>query len=258
MKLFKADSFKDVLIHLAIIVSIFVALILLFFYAYLPSVTKHGEYITVPKLEGLTIEQSKKLLEDKGLRYEISDSTFKAEIKPFTVLTQHPVAGSEVKENRRIYLSISALNPPSIKMPNLLDNSQRGAEMQLKSLGLVVGNISVTPNPENFVLGQSYKGAPIKAGASVPKGARIDLLVGSGRGDVEVEVPNLVGKSMDEAIEILNSMGLVKGLTIADPTSSEAENTITKQKPAYETGLKLRSGDMVDLWYAGSESTPTP
>ena len=258
MKLFKADSFKDVLIHVGIIVSIFITLILIFFYAYLPSVTKHGEYITVPKLEGLTIEQTKKILDDKGLRYEISDSTFKPGIKAFTVLTQHPLAGSEVKENRRIYLSISALNPPSIKMPDLLDNSQRGAEMQLKSLGLVVGTISTTPNPNNFVLGQSYNGSPIKAGESIPKGSKIDLLVGSGRGDTEVDVPNLVGMSLDEAKETIKNMGLVVGLIIADPSSKEAENTVTKQKPTYETGQKLRSGDMIDLWHSGTGDTATP
>lgn len=258
MKLFKADSFKDVLIHLGIIISIFIALILIFFYAYLPSVTKHGEYITVPKLEGLTIEQTKKILDDKGLRYEISDSTFKAEIKPFTVLTQHPLAGSEVKENRRIYLSISALNPPSIKMPDLLDNSQRGAEMQLKSLGLLVGKVSTTPNPNNVVLGQSYMGASIKAGEPIPKGAKIDLLVGSGRGQTEVDVPNLVGMSLSEAKEAIHSMGLVVGLLISDPSVNSEGSTITKQKPAYQTGQKLRSGDMVDLWYSGNEDTTTP
>lgn len=258
MKLFKADSLKDVLIHLGIIISIFIALILIFFYAYLPSVTKHGEYITVPKLEGLTIEQTKKILDDKGLRYEISDSTFKTDIKPFTILTQHPLAGSEVKENRRIYLSISALNPPSIKMPDLLDNSQRGAEMQLKSLGLIVGTISTTPNPNNFVLGQFFNGSPIKTGESIPKGSKIDLLVGSGRGDTEVDVPNLIGMSLDEAKATIRDMGLVSGLTIIDPSSSEAENTITKQKPTYQTGQKLRSGDVIDLWYAGNENTTTP
>jgi beta-lactam-binding protein with PASTA domain len=258
MKLFKADSFKDVLIHLGIIVSIFVTLILIFFYVYLPSVTKHGEYITVPKLEGLTIEQTKKILDDKGLRYEISDSTFKPGMAPFTVLTQHPLSGSEVKENRRIYLSISAVNPPSIKMPDLIDKSQREAEMQLKSLGLVLGTVSTSPNPNNFVLGQSHKGSQIKSGESIPKGSKIDLLVGSGRGDTEVDVPNLVGMSLEEAKSTIKSMGLVVGLILPDPSSRESENTVTKQKPTYETGQKLRSGDMIDLWYSGSGDTATP
>lgn len=252
MKLFKADSLKDVLIHLAIIVGIFIGLILIFFNWYLPTVTKHGEYITVPKLEGLSIEETKKVLDEKGLRFEISDSTFKVDVKPFTVLTQHPLPGSEVKENRRIYLSVSALNPPSIKMPDLLDNSQRGAEMQLKSLGLALGAIKTTPNPSNIVLGQSVNGSPIKPGDAVAKGTKIDLTVGSGRGETEVDVPNLVGMSLDEAKSTLESMGLVVGLTISDPSSSKMDNSVTKQKPAYQTNQKLRSGDMIDIWYAGS------
>ncbi len=258
MKLFKADSFKDVLIHVSIIAVIFITLILLFFYAYLPSVTKHGEYITVPKLEGLSIEATKKVLDEKGLRYEISDSTYKVGVKPFTVLTQHPLPGNEVKENRRIYLSIAALYPPSIKMPELLDQSLRGAEMQLKSLGLVLGDIRTTPNPSNTVLSQTFKGAPIKAGTAIPKGSKIDLEVGSGKGDTEVEIPNLVGMPLLEAQETIRSMGLVVGLVTPDPSSEEEVNTVTKQKPTYQTGLKLRSGEMIDLFVSGSADQVTP
>ncbi len=253
MKFFKAESLKDVLIHLGIIVSIFVTLILLFFYMYLPSVTKHGEYITVPKLEGLTIAQIEKILDEKGLRYEISDSTFKPNVKPFTVLTQHPQAGNEVKENRRIYLSIAAQNPPNLKMPELIDQSLRGAEMQLKSMGLQVGTVSTTPNPNNVVLRQSLNGSTIKAGTSIPKGSKIDLLVGSGRGDTEVDIPNLTGMSLDEAQAAIQSLGLIVGSKIYDSSSDLSEGTIIKQKPGYETGRKLRSGDMIDIWVAGSD-----
>jgi eukaryotic-like serine/threonine-protein kinase len=258
MKLFEADSLKDVFIHVAIIVGIFITLILLFFYAYLPSVTKHGEYITVPKLEGLSIDETKKILDEKGLRYEISDSTYKVNVKPFTVLTQHPLPGNEVKENRRIYLSIAALYPPNVKMPELLDQSLRGAEMQLKSLGLVLGDTRTSPNPNNVVLSQLFKGAPIKAGTSIPKGSKIDLVVGSGKGDTEVEIPNLVGMTLMEAQETIRSMGLVIGLVTPDPSSKEEVNIVTKQKPTYQTGLKLRSGEMIDLFVSGTADQVTP
>jgi beta-lactam-binding protein with PASTA domain len=251
MKFFKAESLKDVLIHLGIIVSIFVTLILLFFYMYLPSVTKHGEYITVPKLEGYTIDQIEQILDAKGLRYEISDSTFKPGVKPFTVLTQHPQAGNEVKQNRRIYLSIAAQNPPNLKMPELTDQSVRGAEMQLKSMGLQVGNITTTPNPNNFVLGQFFKGKAIKAGTSIPKGSKIDLLVGSGRGDTEVEIPNLNGMSIEEATLAIEELDLLVGSKIYDPNSTQPAGTIIKQKPGYESGQKLRSGDVIDVWISG-------
>jgi eukaryotic-like serine/threonine-protein kinase len=253
MKFFKAESLKDVLIHVAIIFGIFVSLILIFFYYYLPSATKHGEYITVPKLEGMTVDQIKEVLEEKNLRYEISDSTYKVNVKPFTVLSQHPEAGNEVKENRRIYVSIAAKNPPNIKMPDLIDQSVRGAEMQLKSLGLQVGTITTTPNPANVVLKQSYQGGTIKQGTSIPKGSKIDLLVGSGRGETEMEVPNVTGMTLEEAIHAIEAMGLVVGTQSYDPSSDKPEGTILKQKPTYQIGVKVRSGDVIDLWISGSE-----
>lgn len=252
MKFFKAESLKDVLIHLAIIIGIFVSLILVFFYFYLPSVTKHGEYITVPKLEGMTIDQIETILDSKNLRYEISDSTYKVGVKPFTVLSQHPEAGNEVKENRRIYISIAAKNPPNLKMPDLIDQSVRGAEMQLKSLGLQVGAITTTPNPISVVLRQSFNGSVIKPGTSIPKGSKIDLLVGSGRGDTEVEIPNLTGMELSEAISTIEGMGLVIGTKIYT-VSDKSEGTIIKQKPTYQTGVKVRSGDVIDLWISGTE-----
>lgn len=253
MKFFKAESLKDVLIHLAIIISLVVALILIFFYYYLPATTKHGEYITVPKLEGMTINQIEEVLESKNLRYEISDSTYKVGIKPLTVLSQHPEAGNEVKENRRIYISIAAQNPPNLKMPDLIDQSLRGAEMQLKSLGLQVGNVSTSPNPIAVVLGQSFQGSIIKPGTSIPKGSKIDLLIGSGVGDTEIEIPNLVGMSLSEAASTIESAGLVIGLKSYDPNSEQPEQTVIKQKPTYQTGIKVRSGDVIDLWISGTE-----
>jgi beta-lactam-binding protein with PASTA domain len=253
MKLFKAESVKDVFIHLGIIISIFITLILLFFYVYLPSATRHGEYITVPKLEGMNVEQIEKIIQEKGLRYEINDSTYKVDVKPYTILSQHPLPGSQVKENRRIYITIAAKNPPNLKMPELLDQSIRGAEMTLKSLGLQIGQITTTPNPNNIVLRQYLKGKEIKAGTSIPKGSKIDLLVGSGRGDTEVDIPNLTGQNLGEAVTTLEGMGLILGLTIYDSESNLPEGTIIKQKPTYQTGVKLRSGDMVDVWVAGTD-----
>ncbi|MBC7451315.1 MAG: PASTA domain-containing protein [Cytophagales bacterium] len=241
------------MLQLGIITGIFITLILLFFYWYLPSATHHNEYITVPKIEGLPLAQIENILEDKGLRYEINDSTFKTDVKPFTVLSQHPLAGSQVKENRRIYITIAAQNPPNLKMPELLDQSVRGAEMTLKSLGLLIGEVRTTPNPSNVVLKQYVKGVEIKAGTSIPKGSKIDLLVGSGRGTTEVDVPNLVGQNLDEAHTSLQTMGLILGLTNYDSQSALPEGTVTKQKPAYQTGVKLRSGDMIDVWVSGTD-----
>ncbi len=88
MKL-KANSLKDLLIHLGIIIGIGAVLVLGFFYIYLPVKTNHGESITVPDLYGVQFEELDEYLTDRDLRYEITpDSGYSADFPPFTVLNQ--------------------------------------------------------------------------------------------------------------------------------------------------------------------------
>src|SRR5699024_195337 len=64
------------LINLAIVLAVTVALVLGFFYIYLPATTNHGETITVPDLKGMTYDQLEQFLTSRNLRYEVTDSSF--------------------------------------------------------------------------------------------------------------------------------------------------------------------------------------
>src|SRR6185437_3921015 len=128
----KANSLKHLLIHFLIMAILFVALVLGFFFLYLPVATEHGETITVPKLTGMSAQELEEYLKNKDLRYQINDSSYAAGVKPYTILTQNPLPGSQVKKNRKIYISVASVNPPRVKMPNLVDGSLKSAEMTLK------------------------------------------------------------------------------------------------------------------------------
>src|SRR6478735_428322 len=121
MELFKADSLKKVFVHLGIIFILFIGLLIFFFYIYLPKATHHDETIVVPKLVGMNVAEIENFLDSKNLRYKINDSTFTPGVKPNTVMTQHPLPESTVKENRMIYITVSSKNPPEVEMPNLKD-----------------------------------------------------------------------------------------------------------------------------------------
>jgi beta-lactam-binding protein with PASTA domain len=254
MNLFKSESFKDVIVHIGIILTITTLLILLFFYIYLPNTTNHGEYITVPKLEGLTLEQAQELIDSKNLRLEINDSTFKPGITPNTVLTQHPGVNAQVKENRRIYISIAAFNPPDVKMPNLIDKTQREVEMMLKSLGLQLGTITIKPNPSPVVMQQNVNNKPIESGSLIAKGSKIDLVIGSGKSTEMVSTPNLKGKTIEEAKAELETLGLTLGITIAEPNSSVEAEQIYKQKPSStDNNGTINKGASIDVWVNTTE-----
>jgi beta-lactam-binding protein with PASTA domain len=249
----KANSPKDVFIHIAIIIGIFIAMILCFFFIYLPVTTNHGETITVPKLIGMNSKDLESFLKSKHLRYQINDSSYSAGTKPFTVLTQHPFDGSKVKKNRKIYITIASANPPKVKMPRLIDGSLRSAESTLKSFDLSVGKINYVPSPfPNLVLDQQMNGKTIQPGTYIPKGSKINLTVGNGTDNEEVEVPDVTGLSLEEARTTLAESGLAIGSVRWDSNSSKAPGTVVKQNPAGNSGRVLRAGEEVSIWVAGS------
>ncbi|AKD01830.1 PASTA domain-containing protein [Pontibacter korlensis] len=252
--MFKANSFLDVIKHLLIMGVIVAALVLGFFYFYLPSTTNHGESISVPKITGLQLQDAETLLEEQNLRYFINDSTYKPDQKPFEILTQDPAPGAKVKEDRKIYISVNMKNPPMIKMPKLIDGSVKNAELILKSYDLRKGKITYVPDlQQNAVLKQFVNGKEVKPGDMVPKGALVDLHVGDGLGETEFEMPSVVGMPVDEASVLLVGQGLQIGNIIYVQGSQEPDGTVLKQRPFAEVGAKIRVGELVDLWVAGNE-----
>jgi beta-lactam-binding protein with PASTA domain len=249
----KAKTNKDVLIHLFIILAIFVGIVLCFFYLYLPVTTNHGETITVPKLIGMSSQDLESTLKAKHLRYQINDSSYTPGVKPYTILTQHPSEGSKVKKNRKIYIAIASTVPPKVKMPKLVDASLRSAETTLKSYDLAIGKVSYVPSPfPNLVLKQLIKGQAVQQGTMLPKGTKIDLVVGNGTSSEEFDVPDLVGMDIEEARSLLESQGLSIGLTRSDPSSTKKKGTVTKQKPSSDSGRKIKAGEEIDLWITGA------
>ncbi|WP_276496767.1 PASTA domain-containing protein [Pontibacter litorisediminis] len=252
--MFKANTFLGVIKHLLIMGVIVAALILGFFYYYLPSTTNHGESISVPKITGMQLQDAETLLEEQNLRYFINDSTYKPDLEPFQILTQDPAPGSKVKENRKIYVSVNMKNPPMIKMPKLIDGSVKNAELILKSYDLRKGKITYVPDlQQNAVLKQFVNGKEVKPGEMVAKGALVDLHVGDGLGETEFEMPKVIGMPVDEASVLLVGQGLQIGNIFYVQGSGEPDGTVLKQRPFSEVGAKIRVGEMVDLWVAGQE-----
>jgi eukaryotic-like serine/threonine-protein kinase len=249
--MFKASTKKDVLVHVGIIGAITLVLILVFFYIYLPITTNHGETIKVPDLKGKTLEQAEDILDDHNLRYQVNDSSYVAGAVPFSVLMQHPLPGSEVKANRKIYVTVTAKNPPMVPMPELKDKSLKAAEMELKSRDLVLAATKQVPSPfANLVIKQYVEGKEITAGTHIPKGTQITLDIGNGAMTSEIELPNFVGLNIDDAKAMLTEQGLVVGLEKREQVADKDKGEVIKQKPEYKMGAKIHMGESVDLWYA--------
>lgn len=245
----KPKSFKDVLIHLGLIAGILIILVVAFFYVYLPATTNHGETITMPDVRGKHEDELGPFLSVRNLRYEIrSDSGYSETEPPLSALNQHPLPGSKVKENRKIYITLNARKPPLVPMPNLISRKVANAEKALKDVGLVRGEIIYEPDiAENAVLRQMYKGEEIPAGNPTPRGSKIDLVVGDGLGKQTFTMPDLTGMEYEDAKVYVTGVKMKIGSVINDSGAPEEfTGIVTKQHPV--AGSQTRSGQLVDLW----------
>jgi beta-lactam-binding protein with PASTA domain len=245
------NTLGGILLHFLLAISIIVLLAVLYFYAYLPNITNHGETITVPNIEGKSILEVEEFLAQHDLRYEV-DSAYSAQFPPLTVLKQYPAAGSKVKENRKIYVSVNRVNPPTVLMPNLVDVSVIGANAILKANELKRGRIELVSWPFPTVKEMKLNGRTLKPNEKIAKGSVIDLVVGDGGNDV-VKVPGVVGLSLEDAkIPIFGSNLSIGELYIIGDTLNAV---VIKQMP--EEGENIKVGDIVDLWI-GNPGTEVP
>lgn len=155
------------------------ALLLLMIYLGLGTYTRHGEHVKVPNVVDLKPDRAIETLSASGLEMQVIDSQYIPDKRPGIIISQLPFPEEEVKEGRIVYLTVNTINKPTVRMPNLIDQSLTLSTALLKSRGLVLGNVSYQPSSEgnNLVIAQWYRGQAVSEGTSLSIGSKIDLTV---------------------------------------------------------------------------------
>jgi eukaryotic-like serine/threonine-protein kinase len=239
---------KPIIRRLLIAIIIFIGFILLLNNVIMPWYVSSPEK-RVPKIIGMNESQAMKTLKDSSLVPIIADTTFDDKYPSGTVLFQRPHGGEIVKIGRRVYLFISG-GQPEISVPVLKGKSVRDARFALERVGLNLGQIDSvsSDDPKNMIFEQQYApGTPLKKGDSV----RVSLSIGPAYS--EISVPNLIGKSLSQAEQILSDSSLKVGKINYQSSFSLLPNTIIDQYPS--KGNKLHQGDSVDLFVTKSANS---
>jgi beta-lactam-binding protein with PASTA domain len=230
-----------------IIVGINLILLLLNLY------THHGQALSVPVFEGLSLREAQELAEDKNLRLQVIDSVYIQGKPGGTIVAQNPSADSKVKSKRIIFITLNAISPEKTDMPDVIGYSLRQAQDNIENRGLKVGNINYVPDiAVNYVLRQLYRGREIKPNTKINKGSRIDLVVGMGLSNERATVPNLIGLSLESAQETMSNVYLNIGAVVYDNSVETYEDStkavIWKQTPEYNTGNTINLGSPIDVF----------
>jgi eukaryotic-like serine/threonine-protein kinase len=81
--------------------------------------TKHGRTYAVPDLRGLTVDEAEMVVRARKLNFKVADSVYISREESGRVVDQNPFPNFRVKENRTIFLTINAVNPERVAMPDV-------------------------------------------------------------------------------------------------------------------------------------------
>ncbi|MCK9425885.1 MAG: PASTA domain-containing protein [Ignavibacteriaceae bacterium] len=224
-------------------------LFLLFNYLLMPWFVYSAE-VQVPKVVNLQQEEAIRVLDEAGLDAIIGDTTFiETGFAKNAIILQKPHAGEFVKKGRRIFLVLSGGEPTTV-VPSIQGKSITNARFALERVGLKIGEIMEvsSDNPKDIIIAQQFI-----AGVKLKKGTFINVSVSTGQVEGEIEIPNLIGKSLTEAERILNESFLKVGKINYQPSFDLLPNTVKDQYPS--PGSWLNQGDAVDLFITKNVET---
>lgn len=209
--------------------------------------TKATEYTTssdgkveVPPIVGMDGTEAKKLLNERGLGYVVTENVSSDLYEKGKVVSQSIDSGNKVNPNTTIYVTLSS-GPEAF---SLEDYSNKDYEETKKILEEQYGlNVTTEYEYSNDVeFGKIIK-TDIKAGTTVKRGDKITLYVSRGKETKEATVPNILGLTEQAANEKLEENGLTPGKVLYAYSSKYKEGTVMTQD--YREGKVVNSGTKV-------------
>ena len=191
--------------------------------------------VEVPNLIGLNKDTAIQIVNDANL----SVGTITERSSPTRsglVIGQTPESYARAPVGTKINLIVSKVNVA--KVPNLIGIELENAFRLIENSSLMVGDITEmeSVSTPKTVISQS-----ITAGSTISTGSKIDLIIAKPE---ETKVPNILGKTLEEAQSILEAAKLRTG-RVSYEASGQPPNVVIKQSP--EPNTAIPSNETVDL-----------
>lgn len=203
-----------------------------------------GKSVAVPKIVGLNKDEAKKIIEEKNLVFQIV-SVENSDKPEGTVIKASPQEGSSVKVKSEVRVVVSG-GKEKLKVPDLHNIDLEVAKDILNRYDLKLGNVSYEYNnnvSKNSVIRQSpEKGNEIELNSSV------NLVISKGPEIKYYTVPNLNGKTIDQAKNILGNANLTLGnQRVVETSDKNLDGKIFAQ--TIEADTQVKEGTSVSISY---------
>lgn len=198
------------------------------------------EAVSVPNVVGLSQADAKSQIEAAGLEWELNPEKVASDtVDKDAVASTDPAGGAQAEKGSTVRVTISS-GPDSVTLPdNLVGMSPDEARQAVEALGLKWEVNSSKVASDTVAEGKVAQTNP-SPGSKVKAGQTITAYLSSGSD--QVEVPDLVGMSQDQARSALKAVGLELG-NVTTVDSDKDKDRIVSQDP--ETGSKVKKGTTI-------------
>jgi serine/threonine-protein kinase len=178
--------------------------------------------VAVPAVAGIQEQLAVKKIRDAELVPSISHQA-STDVDKGVVISQSPDPGTKVQKHQTVELVVSK-GPPTVAVPSVIGQNRDAAISALVNAGLSPKAYPVpSSKPVDTVTGQDPA-----AGKVVEKGSSVRINYSSG--PAEVDIPNVVGLSYDQASSSLQAQGF--GVKRTNVDSDQPKDTVVSQSPS--------------------------
>lgn len=198
------------------------------------------EDIEVENVTNLSVEDATFILEQQGLGADTTRSVTSDEVEEGNIISQFPVAGSPVKVNTSVRLTVS-LGKEKERMRSLVElHESTASRLLLNYADVVIQEEEHERVPAGHVIRQD----PEAEQMVIPDETIVTLVISSGKG--KFEMPNLIGLSQTEAEATIERNNLVLE-SIEEDYGEVPEGEVYRQHPV-DPGQEVEAGTQITIW----------
>ncbi|WP_329300671.1 Stk1 family PASTA domain-containing Ser/Thr kinase [Streptomyces sp. NBC_00659] len=181
--------------------------------------------VAVPNVTGKTLDEAKAILEDDKYGFTVKTKYEESEEEPNKVLEQNPSLGDEVEKGSTITLTVSKEKKQST-VPDVSGQSCDAAKTQMKANNLVGECVDTETDDPNLV-GKVIQTTPT-ANTQADPGSKVQIQIGKAK--QQSTVPNVFGKTVAEARQILQAAGF-NNIQFAQGSDGSDDAKVISQDP---------------------------
>lgn len=205
----------------------------------------------VPNMVGKTEGEAKKACEKAGLVYAVAAEEKSLEYDKGYVFKQMTQAGTELPEGAKVQVYVST-GLKEVEMPDLTDKEEEEAVEELKKLGLKAKNIKVQYEEHMTIKADRVTRTNPEAGEACTIKTKVTVYISKGVG--ETIVPDLVGKTKSQALQLLEEAGL-----LANPIDAQSDEEVgTVLEQSHDEGIKVAKGTTIDFKVSAGNTVEIP